>query len=1223
MVKVLDEDGSGRRVSGGGGSGGGGQSPGGGGCKGGTSNMATQHFHYHWSYPSAPPVPAPPPASPPSPATIHFGPGFEPQTSPQQHVVYFHVNPGVTVSFQTGDNVQNIKGPVTVPMVSTNSSPPIAMPVTVPHGHVVQQIVDENGTLRHVILSPQHPPIVPIPPHFGPGPASGSNQPHQPFFAPQGLPPGYPPFGHGAPLQPGLLSHVHPNQQGHSPPPAHNFHKDERTQRQYNKLRKKLEQKNVRGVTPPSPRKEFANGVRSRKSIGGGSVGTSEDGDGEESSSVQDEDDDTSLALLTEILNSIKPPEIVEVTSRSVLLQWWPPDCKSSPELDITESDLRYEVLLSDKGKEGKYKPIYGGAARSCRVQDLRPGTEYSVCVTAYLGVVSGKKSEATVLRTPTCAPDTPQAPKLLNRTRFVMQLKWTAAPDNGAPITRYVLECDEGKGVWKECYSGKGRQYTISKLQPATNYKFRLYAVNDAGQSAYSEVSSFWTAGSPPPQPSAPALIDAHVQSLVLGWERRPTDDEFTLQMEDRDSGHGFLACYSGKDTKHVCTNLHRHTFYKFRLRAQNTEGSSQWSEEVGYRTLPARPCPPCKLGVKGKVHAHSFKVKWEAPSDHGGADITSYTLQVRKNGEFAVAYVGIDTEYVLDRLNPGTQYEVRIGCETVGGRSDFSDPIRVVTESVCPGQCSPPRVHGKPRPHTVALRWSYPDVDGGSAVTDFELAMRSDCDDAAAAAVYQGTDTECVVNQLLPGHRYLFQVRARNRIGAGSWSEPLEVRSGAAPPGPLAAPVLTPRAGTMSCTWEEPPCNGAPIQEYRLQLALDAAPDHFTTLYQGPSSAFDIKTLPPATLCHLRLQACNQAGWSEFSEVTSVTSAAGSPAAVAMPQFSATPTSLHVSWAAPPDHGMPITHYTVDVAEQQLTAQQTSCDILDLTPNTTYKVRVRAVNSVGSGPYSPALRASTLPLPPSPPPLTCVNFGHNYLKLKWGEGKNPTFTEYFVYMCSPHSKDNEDDEDADEFVGTLAYQGFNQTCKVNRLQEQTTYRFRISASNETGRGPLSSAYEFTTSIAPPPPLKGTKVTEIGTRSCVVEWQSTRKMGSDTLVYCLQVARLKNQEYKQVYLGGDTKTLVGDLEPGAEYLARVFAVRRTAGGEEVVGPHSQPANFSTLPLPDQGTKPGVVLPHPKPHHSQTSSRKQLSDQEWAIIILCGFTLVAVLVAVIMQHFIY
>lgn len=46
-----------------------------------------------------------------------------------------------------------LSGPVTVPMVSQSGSPPIPMPVQVPPGHVMQQIVDENGTLRHVILS--------------------------------------------------------------------------------------------------------------------------------------------------------------------------------------------------------------------------------------------------------------------------------------------------------------------------------------------------------------------------------------------------------------------------------------------------------------------------------------------------------------------------------------------------------------------------------------------------------------------------------------------------------------------------------------------------------------------------------------------------------------------------------------------------------------------------------------------------------------------------------------------------------------------------------------------------------------------------------------------------------------------------------------------------------------------------------------------------------------
>lgn len=55
--------------------------------------------------------------------------------------------------------LSEFSGPVTVPMVSQSGSPPMPMPVQVPPGHVMQQIVDESGTLRHVILSTQHQQI--------------------------------------------------------------------------------------------------------------------------------------------------------------------------------------------------------------------------------------------------------------------------------------------------------------------------------------------------------------------------------------------------------------------------------------------------------------------------------------------------------------------------------------------------------------------------------------------------------------------------------------------------------------------------------------------------------------------------------------------------------------------------------------------------------------------------------------------------------------------------------------------------------------------------------------------------------------------------------------------------------------------------------------------------------------------------------------------------------
>jgi hypothetical protein len=84
---------------------------------------------------------------------------------------------------------------------------------------------------------------------------------------------------------------------------------------------------------------------------------------------------------------------------------------------------------------------------------------------------------------------------------------------------------------------------------------------------SDYSEVVKFETCDSPPTQPAPPVLSYASPNSLTLHWQGRPQDDDFTLQMEEPDSKHGFLPVYSGKDLSYLCTGLDKFTTYKFRV--------------------------------------------------------------------------------------------------------------------------------------------------------------------------------------------------------------------------------------------------------------------------------------------------------------------------------------------------------------------------------------------------------------------------------------------------------------------------------------------------------------------------------------------------------------------------------------------------------------------------------------------------------------------------------
>jgi hypothetical protein len=55
-------------------------------------------------------------------------------------------------------------GPATVRMISENG-PAFPLPLHLPPGHVVQQVLDENGVLTHVIMSQPAPPPPPPPPH--------------------------------------------------------------------------------------------------------------------------------------------------------------------------------------------------------------------------------------------------------------------------------------------------------------------------------------------------------------------------------------------------------------------------------------------------------------------------------------------------------------------------------------------------------------------------------------------------------------------------------------------------------------------------------------------------------------------------------------------------------------------------------------------------------------------------------------------------------------------------------------------------------------------------------------------------------------------------------------------------------------------------------------------------------------------------------------------------
>ncbi|XP_060065817.1 fibronectin type-III domain-containing protein 3A-like [Ylistrum balloti] len=1137
------------------------------------------------------------------------GPGTSPPN--HQHVVHVHVNSGETFSMRVGvmgDQFQHIQGPATVRMVS-NTGPPLPMPMQVPQGHMVQQIVDEHGILTHVILSPQ-PPGMPVQPMTG-GPNNNAPQYYQGYTphyathpyhhhthpgASSHVPAGAPTHPHGTPPPPSCSLSSGPV---HTPGPSQQSSMENRTNRQREKVRKKYYQRLEEGFYNQRPPPRRSTKPKVNGEIQPGSITNTPPVD-------TGQDLEEERKIIQHQLSNMPEPGVTEVEARSALIHLAPPEYDQN-EFVIEAAEFQYELLLSDKGKDGKYKLVYSGDATEITLKDLKPATEYHLKVCTSLEDVKGSATEPVRFLTAICEPDPPQMPKLHARTKTSITLKWNATCENGARISTYTLECDKGQGDgFTEVYNGLQRQHRVSKLQATTKYTFRLAAINSVGKSQFSDLASYCTSGSVPSQPDPPMLSETFISALTISWIKRTNEDNFLLQIEDETTGHGFITEYNGPNLSHKVKALRRNTDYKFRLAAVNDEGQSKWSEVSCFRTLPDRPSPPPKPQIKGKILAHSFKVVWDPPKDNGGSDITKYIVELDdgRGGGYETLYEGSDREHKCDHLIPGHTYMVRVACCSKGGRSDFSDFCMATTHAVSPGQCHAPKLQGKPKATSLHLRWSYPEYDGGANVMEFAAQMINP--DNTSREVFKGRDLDCIVAGLSPGRPYLFQVRAFNMVGGGPWSEPLEVVSGAGVPDPPKTPLVNCRSPHSAMVlWDSPVNNGATITDYRLEWQHKSDLD-FTQLYFGSNLNYEVKGLTPATLYSFRVQAVNSAGSGPFSAVATCVTPPSSPSPVVYIRHTANANTISLSWKEPNCNGSDISAYNIDIGEKQLisTSAVTEYVLEELAPESVYKVRIQAVNGIGVGAFSSPVRISTKPLPPNPSRLECVIFAPNSLKLKWGDGRNPDMVTYTLEM------------EREDGNFQSVYSGPAHAYKVNKLTEMSSYDFRIFASNVAGNGPYSEVFTFTTTKAPPPALKAPKIQDVQLNSCSVEWTSVRPMGSDSIVYILQL-QSRDHEYKQMYRGPATSYSLHTLGPKTEYTIRVCAVRQCVDkSDDVMGPFSPSVMFTTPSL-----EPATSL-EPKLLETKIVEPKQLTDQQWAMIILLGFVIFACLVAFVAQQII-
>ena len=158
--------------------------------------------------------------------------------------------------------------------------------------------------------------------------------------------------------------------------------------------------------------------------------------------------------------------------------------------LDITN----YEYSLNAGSTWTAISPV--DAASPVIITGLSNGTAYTVYLRAVNAIGAGTTSGPANAVTPAGVPGAPGIPTATTCQNLQSALTWTAANNNGAAVTDYVVEYSTSATfasavtVFADGTSASTTA-TVTGLTNGTTYYFRVKAANCAGDSSYSSISA------------------------------------------------------------------------------------------------------------------------------------------------------------------------------------------------------------------------------------------------------------------------------------------------------------------------------------------------------------------------------------------------------------------------------------------------------------------------------------------------------------------------------------------------------------------------------------------------------------------------------------------------------------------------------------------------------------------------------------------------------------
>ncbi|NBW92416.1 MAG: hypothetical protein EBR53_08205, partial [Actinobacteria bacterium] len=429
--------------------------------------------------------------------------------------------------------------------------------------------------------------------------------------------------------------------------------------------------------------------------------------------------------------------------------------------------------------------------------------------------------------------------------------------------------------------------------------------------------------------------------------------------------------------------------------------------------------------------------------------------------------------------------------------------------------------------------------------------------------------------VTSLTNGTAYVFRVAAVNTAGTGTYSSASSSATPRTSPDAPSGAMATPGNGQVSLSWTVPAFNGGvAITDYVIEYSQDAST--WTTFSDGTSTlrAATITGLTNGTAYYFRVYAVNSVGTSSASAPSSPVTPLTVPTAPTITQITTGNATLSVAFTAAGDGGNPITTYQYSTdggaTWQTRTVGSTSSPLVitalstngttALANGTTYSVKLRAVNSAGTGSASSSVTATPTTVPGAPTSVLSTP-GSSSIDLEWTaptSNGGAAISDYVIEFSTN---------------GGSTWTTFNDgtssatTASVTGLTNGTQYIFRVSAQNSVGTGVASS---WTTSVAPrtAPGTPSNLSLTPGASSIAASWTAPSSGGSTITDYIVEYST--NGSTWTTFNDGlstSASATISGLTNGTAYYVRVSAVNIAGTGTAVTsGSTSTPRTTPSAP---------------------------------------------------------